>query len=273
MEEKIKILCVDDEKNVLKALRRLFMDEDYEILTASSGEEGLEILGNESPIQVIISDYRMPGMNGVDFLQKIYERWPETIRIVLSGFADTASVVAAINEGQIYKFIPKPWDENLLKNSIAKALEVYFLHKKNMELTEKLRDSNDELQLLNENLEKLVAERTAELMFQNKVLTFSQNILDALPVAVLGMDLDGLIVQCNSKGQNVFADKGGLIGTSARDVLPAELGNLVAAITPEKKVLSNQITIADQMYVAKGCLMRSPDGQEGNILILNEKDA
>ncbi|MBU0728397.1 MAG: response regulator, partial [Proteobacteria bacterium] len=211
MNEDVRILCVDDEKNVLKALNRLFMDEEYEVLLANSGEEGLETLAAEESVQVIISDYRMPGMNGVDFLKQVYERWPDTVRIVLSGYADTAAVVAAINEGQIYKFIPKPWNDDELKVTIAKAVEVYFLRKRNNELTRELSDYNEELKRLNENLEELVDERTEELLFQNKVLERAQKILDALPVGVLGLDTQGMIVQCNARAHYFFQGEGAVV--------------------------------------------------------------
>lgn len=106
MADVVKILCVDDERNVLKALRRLFMDEDnYDILVAESGAEGLALLEEEEDVRMVISDYRMPEMTGVEFLSQVYEKWPDTMRIVLSGYADTAAVVEAINLGQIYKFI------------------------------------------------------------------------------------------------------------------------------------------------------------------------
>ncbi|RJX26231.1 MAG: response regulator [Desulfurivibrio sp.] len=126
MSEQVKILLVDDEPNVLRALKRLFIDEDYEIITAASGEEGLSMLEKEYPVQLILSDYQMPSMDGVDFLKRVCQKWPQTIRIVLSGYADMATIVAALNEGQIYKFIAKPWDDNELKVTIAKAIEVYF---------------------------------------------------------------------------------------------------------------------------------------------------
>src|SRR5664279_3494055 len=126
MEEQIRILLVDDEKNVLKALERTFLDEEYEILKASSGIDGLSILESVSPVQVVISDYRMPEMNGVDFLREVCKKWPDTVRIVLSGYADTASIVSAINEGEIYKFISKPWNDDELKVAIANALERYY---------------------------------------------------------------------------------------------------------------------------------------------------
>ena len=115
----VKILCVDDERNVLRALERIFLDDDYEIVTAGSGEEGLEIMTESGDcFQVVISDYRMPVMNGVEFLKAVYERWPDSVRIVLSGYADAGAIVAAINEGHIYKFIPKPWNDEELRETI-----------------------------------------------------------------------------------------------------------------------------------------------------------
>lgn len=130
MNKQVKILCVDDEINVLRALRRLFLDDDYDIFSAASAEEGLEILRTNEEIQIVISDYRMPGMNGVDFLKEVYSNWPDTVRMVLSGYADTAAVVEAINDGQIFRFIPKPWDEEELRTTIRMGLERYFLQKK-----------------------------------------------------------------------------------------------------------------------------------------------
>jgi two-component system NtrC family sensor kinase len=136
MEETIRILLVDDEINVLRSLERTFLDEEYEILTALSGTGGLSVLQDVSPVQVVISDYRMPQMNGVDFLREVCRRWPDTVRMVLSGYADTAVVISAINEGEIYKFIPKPWNDDELRIAIINALERYSLNKKNNELTE-----------------------------------------------------------------------------------------------------------------------------------------
>lgn len=140
MSEEIKILCVDDEKNVLKALRRLFMDEDnYEILVAESGEHGLAMLAEEEGIRMVISDYRMPEMNGVEFLRQVYEKDPDTIRIVLSGYADTASVVEAINQGQIYKFIPKPWNDEELLSTVSAALQHQELQRQVKTMAEELK--------------------------------------------------------------------------------------------------------------------------------------
>ena len=198
MDDIIKILCVDDEKNVLKALRRLFIEEDsYEIFLAESGAEGLQLLAEEENIRMVISDYRMPEMNGVDFLAQVNETWPETMRIVLSGYADTAAVVEAINQGRIYKFIPKPWNDEELLSTIASALEHQEMRWEIKTLNAELQKKNNELQEVNENLEDLVAKRTEALDIRNQVLQISQGILDTLPIVVLGVDQDAMIVSCN----------------------------------------------------------------------------
>jgi two-component system NtrC family sensor kinase len=273
MDEPVRILCVDDEINVLKALRRLFMDEDYDISMVESGEEGLAFLAKEPNVDVVISDYRMPGMNGVDFLQKVFERWPDTIRIVLSGYADTASVVAAINEGRIYKFVPKPWNDVELKNSIAKAIEMSSLAKENKELTRELQDSNEELMILNDNLEKLVAERTAELTFQNRALQRGQHILDTLPVGVLGLDNDGLIVQCNRKVGDFLLVKNQTrpVGMPAESSLPSELNAIISIISKEgcfagcTKVLDREVRIKGEILINNG-------EREGVVMVIDAEN-
>lgn len=269
MEEAVKILCVDDEKNVLKALRRLFMDDDYDVNIAESGEKGLEIMETESDTQVVISDYRMPGMNGVDFLKQVRERWPDTIRIVLSGYADTASVVAAINEGHIYKFVPKPWDDEELRSTISSAIETYSLQKANRVLASKLQDSNAELQFINERLEQIVEERTSELSFQNRVLQHGQFILDALPVGVLGLDDERMVVQCNKIAAVLFygADGSPPIGMDGENVLPAEILEFISKIDAEQKY-ETIMEIKGRSLTIKGVKMIHPGGLAGIILVL-----
>jgi len=270
MDEGVRILCVDDERNVLRAIERLFLDDDYEIITAASGDEGLEILGSRSPIQIVLSDYRMPGMNGVDFLKTVCEHWPDTVRIVLSGYADTAAVVSAINEGRIYKFIPKPWNDDELKVTIANAIERYRLHERNSELTRELKKKNEELQRMNDNLERLVAERTSELIFRNRALTHSQNILDSLPVAVLGIDTDGLIVQCNEMGKRRFGNPGGtILGMDRAAVLSEEINRLIDGAVRAGSDSGN--ILIDENTMLRYATMKGPDGQEGMVLVFTEE--
>ncbi len=273
MDVPINILCVDDEKNVLRALERSFLDDDYEIHTAPDADEGLEILKSVSPIQIVISDYRMPGTNGVDFLRAVCENWPDTVRIVLSGYADMAAVVSAVNEGQIYKFIPKPWNDDDLRITIANALERYFLQKKNLQLADELKGKNEELREINLNLDRTIEERTSELRFQNRVLTHSQHILDSLPVGVLGIDADGLIVQCNRCGAKLLTEDGtSLIGTYASELLPESLRVVIDRLS-EKGTCSEAIVMREVKLNVKGVFMEYPDGQRGAVLMFCEEES
>ncbi len=269
MTENVTILCVDDEANVLKSLKRLFLDEDYEILTAESGQEGLALLEQRQPVQVVISDYRMPEMDGVAFFKEVHSRWPDTIRIVLSGYADTAAVVAAINEGQVYKFIPKPWNDDELKVAIGKAVERYFLVKANVELNEQLRQANDELSRIALQLEEKVAERTEELLFQNKVLRHSQVILNTLPIGVVGFDRNGVLVQRNRFAEETLQGfRHSHLGEAAPEVLPPDWVVLLEEVQPGKGV-SRMLGLAGQQFCVRGVMMDEPDGQAGAVLVFD----
>ena len=243
------------------------MDDDYEILTAESGKEGLEILEDQPDIQLIISDYRMPEMDGVEFLRRAYEYSPETIRIVLSGYADTASVVAAINEGRIYKFIPKPWNDDELKVTIEKAIEVFFLRRKNEHLAEKLMAINMELTEFNSKLEDEVRIRTADLEFQNRAMKFAHNVMYALPVAVIGLDLDGLIVLSNNLSDKLFGKENrSLVGISSDRIFPPELNELFRQAKKNKQI-NCPINISQGYYRLKGTKILSEGEQEGVIFV------
>jgi len=219
MEEQIRILFVDDERNVLRSLERTFLDEEYEILTASSGNEGLSLLQEISPVQVVISDYRMPQMNGVDFLREVCRRWPDTVRIVLSGYADTAVVISAINEGEIYKFIAKPWNDDELRIAIINALERYSLNKRNIELTEALFTKIEELKQADSHLERLTG--LGGTKGQNISATLAENILQTLPVGVIAIDSAGVIIQCNREAENLLSiNISGSIGIPSSQALP-----------------------------------------------------
>ena len=242
MSDMIKILCVDDERNVLKSLRRLFMDEDnYEIFVAESGADGLEVLEEEDDIRMVISDYRMPEMTGVEFLRQVYEKWPETMRIVLSGYADTAAVVEAINEGQIYKFIPKPWNDEELLSTISTSLEHQEMRWEIKKLNAELQKKNAELQGVNENLEDLVIKRTAALNLRNRALQVSQGVLDVLPLGVFGIDTEQIIVSCNEYAQDLFPCGGiGPLGHERQKVFSPEINELIDQLeherTPKAKI-------------------------------------
>ncbi len=129
------LLFVDDEENVLSALKRIFMEENYTILTATSAARALEIM-DARPVQLIVSDHRMPGMTGADMLKRIKESWPETIRIMLTGYADVNSIMGAVKDGAVYKFITKPWNDEDLRLTVSLALQQYVLIQENRQLKE-----------------------------------------------------------------------------------------------------------------------------------------
>lgn len=156
------LLFVDDEPSILSALRRLFRPQGYRILIAESGAAGLAILEQDS-VDLIISDMRMPEMDGATFLKQVRARWPNTMRILLTGYADVTSTVAAINEGEIYRYISKPWDDTEILKIVADALDRQKLESENRRLTALTQAQNEELKELNSGLEQKVAERTAEL--------------------------------------------------------------------------------------------------------------
>jgi len=116
------VLCVDDEVNILRSLKRLLRKEDYRLLTASSGEQGLEIL-KENAVNLVISDQRMPGMSGIEFLARVKEEYPDIIRAILSGYTEVDAIMDSINRGHIYKFLLKPWNDQNLILDIRQALE------------------------------------------------------------------------------------------------------------------------------------------------------
>lgn len=147
----IHILYVDDEQNNLTAFKATFR-RDFTVYTAISAEEGKKLLENET-VHILITDQRMPVMTGVEFLESILDRYPDMIRILLTGYTDIEAVIDAINKGQVYRYITKPWDETELRITIKNAFEVYSLKKENKELLKKLKRANEQLEfLLRQNL-------------------------------------------------------------------------------------------------------------------------
>ena len=156
------ILFVDDEQNILSSLRRLFRPLGYTILLASSGKEGLEVL-EKNKVDLIVSDMRMPEMDGAELLTIVAKKWPDTIRILLTGYADMTSTIAAINEGKIYQYISKPWEDHHIKISVDYALKQKAVERERDQLRELTIKQNKELQDFNSNLEAKVRSRTSEL--------------------------------------------------------------------------------------------------------------
>lgn len=169
MQETFNILFVDDEENVLKALNRLFIDENFEIFMASSGKEGLEILTNNE-FAVIVSDQRMPEMTGTEFLLKAKELYPDTIRIILTGYADINAAMNAINEAGAYRYITKPWNDRELLHIIKEAVGRYRLIIENKFLLDLTKKQKEELETWSKELEYYVQLHTIDLTNKDKEL-------------------------------------------------------------------------------------------------------
>lgn len=152
-ERKYNILYVDDEISNLNVFRNTFR-RNYNIFTAESALEGLEILDREK-IDMILTDQRMPEMSGVEFLKKVIQKYPKPSRILITAFTDFNALKEAVNEAKIFQFIQKPWDEKEIQQILDNALEINHLKQLNDELTEKLKIKNEELERLNNELLEL----------------------------------------------------------------------------------------------------------------------
>ena len=162
-----RVLCVDDEANILSALRRLFRPCGYVVTVAASGEEGLAIL-DQAPFDLVISDMRMPGMSGAQFLEEVSTRWPDTMRLLLTGYADIDSTIDAVNKGRIFHYVSKPWDDKALLLIVRHALERKQLERDKAKLEALTAQQNEELKDVNASLELKVMERTVELRKANE---------------------------------------------------------------------------------------------------------
>ena len=163
------LLLVDDEPSILSSLRRLFRPHGYRVLTAEGGQIALDLLQGET-VDLVISDMRMPGMDGAQFLERVRRMQPHSARILLTGYADIASTIAAINEGEIDRYIAKPWDDNDILLVVREALARRSLEIRNRELTLLTGRQNEELRALNASLEQRVRSRTAEIEQINDML-------------------------------------------------------------------------------------------------------
>jgi len=166
------ILCVDDEPNILSSLRRLFRAKGFQVHIAEGGKAGLALLEKES-VDLVISDMRMPEMDGAHFLEQVRARWPDTVRLLLTGYSEISSIIDAINRGEIYRYITKPWDDHDIVLIVRQALERKALEAEKKRLEALTLEQNQQLKALNASLESRVEARTAELQVANERLKSS----------------------------------------------------------------------------------------------------
>ncbi len=156
------ILCVDDESDILQSMKRLLHKKNYHLLLATSGEKALELM-QQNEVHLVISDMRMPSMSGSELLEKIATSYPDSYRILLTGYADIESTVNAVNKGKVNRYLHKPWDNNELINAIEEGLEKVRLKYENINLQKLIKKQNRSLKELNQTLEDKVKLRTKQI--------------------------------------------------------------------------------------------------------------
>ncbi|WP_299284800.1 response regulator [uncultured Mucilaginibacter sp.] len=145
-EKKINILYVDDEINNLISFRAVFRTK-YQVYTTLDTDEAMQIL-EQNPVEIVIADQRMPKLNGSEFLQKVVEKFPATVRMLLTGFSDMDAVIEAVNKGKIFHYLTKPWNEDEMDRTLKRAYAIYEEAQNVKEMNDKLAVSNGQLEFL-----------------------------------------------------------------------------------------------------------------------------
>ncbi len=188
--EQARILIVDDEEAILETMTFTFMDV-YEVITTSDSRRALDLMDEHGPIAVVITDQRMPEMTGVELLEKVYERYPDTVRIILTGFADSENAIRAINDGHVYAYINKPWEPDELKAIVRRAVEHYELAAENRRLVQDLQNAN----------------------------YIMEAVMDRLDVGAIAIDETGVVRAANAPVRDFLALSGELRGRSIDEVM------------------------------------------------------
>lgn len=243
------ILCVDDEPGIARAIRRILKTEPVNVLIAASGPEGLDILRKQT-VSLILTDYRMPEMNGIEFLEQAAPLCPDAFRMILTGYAEAHVLVEAVNRGQIYKILYKPFQEEDIKLTVRSGLEHHARNCENRVLLEELAQRNKQLAILNQKLKTGLEGTKADLTISSTALGMAQQLLNEIPAAVIGMEPSGQIVFANRLANIWFAPQtplriSSLVGTWTSDVLPEpiqeHLKEMIAAPRRKTKMMRLQI--------------------------------
>lgn len=257
------LLIVDDDLNIVNSLKRLLRKDGYHIVTAESGPEGLQRLA-ENEVDVIVSDQRMPGMTGVEFLRRTKELYPETIRMVLSGFTELCTITDAINEGAIYKFLTKPWDDERVRTHIQEAFHQKEMADDNKRLDREVQEANRELAEVNGRLKHLLESQREHLRREETSLVVAREMLENMPTPVIGLDQGGMVAFMNSEAERVFACMPGMLGMHVTDVSDTAL----AEVWQLNDGRYHDITVCGESYRAVCRPMTGQSRSRGSLMVL-----
>jgi response regulator RpfG family c-di-GMP phosphodiesterase len=204
MRHEHTVLFVDDEVNILKALKRLLRNEDMNVLCASRGHQALELL-DQYQAQVVVTDQRMPEMSGVDLLSQVRERHPDMVRMLLTGYTEMNVAVDAINRGEIYRLITKPWNDDELKATLRHAFDHADLKDEIRRLNQVTREQNFRLQDMNRNLEAKVRDRTKQLAQKHAEL--QKAYVQTIKALATAVDAKDTYTRGHSERVGVYASK------------------------------------------------------------------
>jgi len=247
--ERPRILIVDDEEAILETMTFTFMDL-YEVLTTSDPTQALQIMEENQPIAVVITDQRMPGMTGVELLSETYQRFPETIRIILTGFADAEATVKAINDGHIYGYVNKPWEPDELKAIVKRATELHLLTRENRSLVDELRYAN----------------------------LFLAAVMDRLRTGAIALDRDGIVRAVNQPAKAFIGLESDIQGQSIDDILGKEhlkeLADRVRALAEESGGSFEEVDIGigpgHRLRISNQALADSNGETMGRVIMFKE---
>ncbi|RZT11350.1 Response regulator c-di-GMP phosphodiesterase, RpfG family, contains REC and HD-GYP domains [Duganella sp. CF402] len=245
------VLCVDDEANILSALRRVFRPAGYRVLLAESGAAGLALLEQEA-VDLVISDMRMPEMNGAQFLAQVRQRWPDTVRLLLTGYSDIQSIQDAINNGEIYRYITKPWEDGDMLLLVRHALERRQLEQDKQRLEALTQRQNEELKALNQDLEAKVEARTRQLKAEHEATVAANAKLKHNFVTTIKIFSSMIELRAHNQPGHArqvaelarqLAARLGLEGREAQDVFIAALLHDIGKIGFSDELLQTPLTL------------------------------
>ncbi|MCL5962004.1 MAG: response regulator [Chloroflexi bacterium] len=254
------VLLVDDEENILSSLQRLLRSDGYRILTAQSADKGLEIM-QSNPVWLVISDNAMPGTTGLEFLKQVRDDFPDTIRVMLTGYANFDAAMEAINRGEVYRFVTKPWDPDGLRLLVRQGLNHYWLVEENKRMQALIEEQNAMLKGWNQSLQKTVEERTAEIRLQ-------KTELEGLYDQVKGSFFNSIkifigLVEMRHQAVGGHARKVAALSKSIaqqmtlneEDVKNTQVGALlhdIGMIGMPDKIIEKEIVLADERFLTPG---------------------